>query len=278
MKIQYLGTAAAEGIPAIFCECDVCQKARELGGKNLRTRSQALINDDLLVDFPPDTYWHYVQHKFSMNKVKNCIITHSHSDHLYPDDIVMRKIGFCSSKEKFDTLHFYSDRSGYDGIASTIKNYDVKAEEVQVHAITVNESFTAGGYKITPIRAAHNIKTSPVIYAIEKDGKSLFYCNDTSDFSKEGWEALEKLGTIFNLVSLDCTECWNDVEYIGHMNVQRCNEMREKLFKAGMCDKNTIFVLNHFSHNGKGVLYDEFVKSVEKEGYLVSYDGMTIEF
>ena len=31
MKIQYLGTGAAEGIPAIFCECDTCKKARELG-------------------------------------------------------------------------------------------------------------------------------------------------------------------------------------------------------------------------------------------------------
>ena len=31
MKIQYLGTAAAEGIPAIFCECETCKKTRELG-------------------------------------------------------------------------------------------------------------------------------------------------------------------------------------------------------------------------------------------------------
>ncbi len=49
MKIKYLGTAAAEGIPAIFCECKICKKARELGGKNIRTRSQALINDDLFI-------------------------------------------------------------------------------------------------------------------------------------------------------------------------------------------------------------------------------------
>ena len=28
MKFQYLGTAAAEGIPAIFCECENCMKRK----------------------------------------------------------------------------------------------------------------------------------------------------------------------------------------------------------------------------------------------------------
>ena len=31
MKIKYLGTAAAEGVPAIFCNCETCKEARKLG-------------------------------------------------------------------------------------------------------------------------------------------------------------------------------------------------------------------------------------------------------
>ena len=46
MKFHFLGTAAAEGIPALFCECAVCKEAREKGGRFIRTRSQALIDDD----------------------------------------------------------------------------------------------------------------------------------------------------------------------------------------------------------------------------------------
>ena len=61
MKIQYLGTAAAEGWPALFCRCKACKEAARLGGKNLRTRSQAIIDDCLLVDFPPDTYLHMLR-------------------------------------------------------------------------------------------------------------------------------------------------------------------------------------------------------------------------
>ncbi len=51
MKLHYLGTAAAEAIPAVWCNCEVCKKIRKTRGKDVRTRSQVLINDDLMVDF-----------------------------------------------------------------------------------------------------------------------------------------------------------------------------------------------------------------------------------
>ena len=47
MKIHYLGTAAAEGWPAVFCQCDACKAGKEMGGKNIRTRSSVLIDDEL---------------------------------------------------------------------------------------------------------------------------------------------------------------------------------------------------------------------------------------
>lgn len=48
MTITFLGTAAANAYPEAFCQCDNCERARALGGANLRKRSAALINDDLL--------------------------------------------------------------------------------------------------------------------------------------------------------------------------------------------------------------------------------------
>ncbi|HEX28759.1 TPA: hypothetical protein ENG04_01615 [Candidatus Poribacteria bacterium] len=56
MKVKFLGTAAAEGWPGVFCECENCRRAREAGGKNIRTRSSLLLNDIYKVDLPPDTY------------------------------------------------------------------------------------------------------------------------------------------------------------------------------------------------------------------------------
>lgn len=33
MKIKYFGTAAYEGIPSLFCQCETCKRAMKLGGK-----------------------------------------------------------------------------------------------------------------------------------------------------------------------------------------------------------------------------------------------------
>jgi len=90
MKLKYLGTAAAEGFPAVFCNCDYCREARRLGGKNIRTRSQALVNDDLLLDFPADTYMHFLSNGIEGDKIKYLFITHSHADHLYCHDLNTR--------------------------------------------------------------------------------------------------------------------------------------------------------------------------------------------
>ena len=94
MKLKFLGTAAAEGFPAMFCSCDNCIKARALGGKNLRTRSQAIIDDCLLIDYPADTYSHTITHNIDLLNVKHCLITHIHGDHFYPKDLSYMKKGF----------------------------------------------------------------------------------------------------------------------------------------------------------------------------------------
>ena len=61
MKLTFNGTSAAEGFPGLFCECEHCQKARILGGKNIRTRSSCLIDEQYLMDFPPDVYMHVLR-------------------------------------------------------------------------------------------------------------------------------------------------------------------------------------------------------------------------
>lgn len=56
MKLQFLGAAAAEGFPNLFCHCDACDKARRLGGRNIRSCTSVIIDDVLKVDYPPDSF------------------------------------------------------------------------------------------------------------------------------------------------------------------------------------------------------------------------------
>ncbi|MEI6501881.1 MAG: flagellar hook-basal body complex protein FliE [Armatimonadota bacterium] len=56
MFLKLLGSAAAEGWPALFCACEACREARRLGGKNLRRRTSYQLGDTVHVDFGPDSF------------------------------------------------------------------------------------------------------------------------------------------------------------------------------------------------------------------------------
>ena len=103
MKIKYLGTAACEGVPAAFCRCEVCEKSRKAGGRNIRTRSQALVDDTLLLDLNADTYVHSLFYGLDLPSIHTCLITHDHEDHLYQDELLNRQEGFAlvSTESRF---------------------------------------------------------------------------------------------------------------------------------------------------------------------------------
>lgn len=276
MKLQYLGTAAAEGIPAIFCECDNCRKSRRAGGKSIRTRSQALIDDSLLIDFPADTYMHFLKYDLPLTKIRNCLITHAHSDHLYADELHMRKKGFSHIRENFP-LTFFSDEAGFMKINEVKEKNNIADDDILIKKIKLYEMFDVDSHKIVALRAAHDVNSSPVVYLIERDGKTIFYSNDTSEYPEESMEYLKNLKKPINLISIDCTEACGSATYVGHMTLNRCIELREKLLDIGAADNNSIFILNHFSHNGENVVYDEFLKIANENNFEVAYDGMIIE-
>ena len=112
MKIKYLGTAAAEGIPALYCQCDICKDAWIHKGKNIRTRAQALIDDKILIDFGPDTYAHVLQYEVPLDTIHHVLITHKHSDHFYPSDLLFRRPGYASKVEE-EPLHVYGCEPAY---------------------------------------------------------------------------------------------------------------------------------------------------------------------
>ena len=58
MKITYYGTGDGYGIPEPFCSCRLCSYARAHGGKDIRTRSQATV-DDIMIDCSSDMFAHH---------------------------------------------------------------------------------------------------------------------------------------------------------------------------------------------------------------------------
>ena len=152
------------------------------------------------------------------------------------------------------------------------------------------ESRSIDGYSVTALEAVHyidpNSKRYPIesadgktfyrteealFYLIEKDGKSILYAHDTDEFTSRDMEFLA--GRKINLISMDCTNGTWDCEYYGHMGANDNLRMREKLLANGAADEHTVFVANHFSHNGL-VPYEEMQKRLP--GFIISYDGLEL--
>lgn len=275
MKIKFLGTAAAEGVPAIGCKCRVCKLSRTLGGRNMRSRSQALIDGELLIEFNPDTLWHSHAFGFDLSEIDHCLITHSHPDHLYPDDIDNYRRDFCHGRER--AMNFYAAEDGYNKI-NEVSLRPHMGGAVKAHLVEVGKTFTVGGkYRILPLPAHHTAETSPVFYSVSAGGKKILYAHDTGYFPEEAWRLLKAEGR-FDLISLDCTGCMglDGHNYTRHMTFPVCLDVVKRMRELGLIDERTVKVVNHFSHNG-GQTYDEMCKEADKHGVVVSYDGLEIE-
>ena len=274
MKIQFLGTAAAEGVPAFFCECDVCNYSRKTGGRNIRSRSQAMIDDKILIDFCPDTLWHMNAFGLNFNEVHTCLLTHAHSDHLNENELIMRRKGFAHLKNR-EKLIVYGSRESLAPVNNIIYRKGVE-EDVGICIAESCKPFEAEGYKITPLKAIHAPELNSLIYMIERDGKAFIYGTDTGIFVEEVLDYLEKSGVYVNAVAMDCTEILNNCQYPYHMDLGKNVKLKKMLIDRGICDENTLFLCHHFSHNGKAS-YDDLVPIAEKEGFGVAYDGMVVE-
>ena len=274
MKFQYLGTAAAEAIPAIFCTCPNCVRSREIGGRAIRTRSQAIIDDTLLIDLPCDTYFHFITHNVDPLKLTACLITHTHSDHLYPKELLNLTPTTAKVPEGYHIRFCGSDKVG-EAIEPQLTSI-AKYGRTSFTELKAFEPAVIGKYTVTPLPAIHDPNSGPFFYMISDGEKTVLYAHDTHYFHDDVWAYFEKTKPHFDLVSLDCTNACLPLTYIGHMGLPENVQVRDRMLEMGLADENTKFICNHYSHNGTHVVYDDFVPIAGKEGLLVSYDGMTV--
>ena len=282
MKIQYWGTAAAEGVPGIFCDCEVCRLAREHKGRKIRMRSQLLINDDLLVDFGPDTYANSLKYDFNLTRLQHLIITHPHEDHLYTEELWHRLKDYaCQIGTPSLAIH-----GSEDTLMKLCKvDVDYKGFQNQNRVIydvmKPYETRQIGNYFVTPLPAEHGTKT-PFVYLIEEGSKSFLMLNDTGRPSYEVYEYLIKRGIVLDAISFDTTFGYENVlkkygKADSHMGLLDNVAVKGFLDMKGIADQRTVCIATHFSHQGIDADYDRMCEHAKKYGFIISYDGLEIE-
>jgi phosphoribosyl 1,2-cyclic phosphate phosphodiesterase len=270
MKLTYLGTAAAEGFPAVFCNCDYCREARMYKGKNIRTRSQSMINDDLLIDLPADTYYHFLQNGIEGDKIKYLLVTHAHSDHFYYKELETREKPF-AHKMRSENLEIFCSKSVYEVIDS-----QGVPKNTTVTLVNPFETVNVGKYTVTGLPARHAGGKGALIYLIKAD-KTLLYAHDTGFFYDEVFDYIKTNKIVFDMVSFDCTNVDIKISDEGsHMGIDNIERAIKRFTELGAITPDTILYINHFSHNANPLhhVLEERVKNI-KLG--VSYDGLTVD-
>lgn len=276
MEIQYLGTAAAEGWPALFCDCEICHRARMVGGRELRTRTQSIIDGKILIDFPPDTYTHALQYSLQLGQIQHLLITHSHMDHFFPVELIHRHEHFGHNAKGM--LHVYGneavEKAFYDAVL--IDRFKVHPLDNSVKFIRLQpfEDFMAEGYHIIPLPADHDKRETCLVYIVEKDGKCLLYGHDTGmNMSREAWDCI--FSHKFDLISMDATMGKKRTEGY-HMGLPNDIEFAQILERRGCIDEHTVKVINHFSHNGE-MTHAQLEEFAKEHGMVAAYDGMKVK-
>lgn len=277
MKIRYLGTAAAEGWPAMYCNCDNCKRARAAGGKNIRTRSQSLINEDLLIDYPADTYSHVLQNNLDLSAVRYCFVTHSHRDHFTPSELLFHDSVCFAHDMKEREMELYGNEAVAGVYEQCLETYHGDPERlgIHLHLLEKYKTVEVGRYKITPLPAAHAFSENAFVFLIQEEDKVILYLMDTAVPKDEVFEWLSEHKVRADLITYDCTMGITPTCDV-HMGIDMIPQVRKRLEELGVSDEHTISVLNHFSHNGV-LTYDEMQPLAAEQGFLSAWDGMEIE-
>lgn len=264
MKVTYLGTGSAEGVPAIFCQCKACRQAVMLGGKNLRGRNQVLIDRQLLIDFSPDTYlnqWRFPD--FDSRYITQLLITHTHSDHFHLTDLLQRE-----TVSNQQILQIYGSSIIGEKLGKLVQN----STNLHFQEVFPFQIYEIGDYTVIPLKANHSKKEACLNYLIEKDEVVFLYLHDTGPLTESTWQFLTSYSKQISAISFDCNQQFSEEKSTTHMNVAANIAVTRKLRQYQLLVESPLLILSHFSHKYT-MPHEVFAEKVATYHFLPAYDG-----
>ena len=281
MKLKYYGTGAGYGIPEIFCDCRVCRQARDTGGKNIRSRSQAVLDDRLVLDLSVDTFHHCAYDGLDMTKLHHVLITHDHHDHFFTTDM------FTRARNMTEPVNIYiSEASGKrvrNIVNTNLAEFEAGTRDPEawtravVHTLEFYKPVQIMEYTVTPLRARHAEAIEAMIFIIQSKDKNILWAHDTGLLHSDAVQWIKESGIVFDLVSLDCTLKRGAQITKSHMDLDWCIETAELLRANGNASEETKFIISHIGHLVDRT-HDELEREAAEVGMITAYDGMVIEF
>lgn len=252
MKIGFLGTGAADFLPSL---ADVDRYNLD---KNIRRSTVTLLNGTTLIDCGPHLLDELAIHHVEVKKIRNVLITHSHSDHFNPANL-----------NHLATLT--------DSVLHVWYPQQIQMPEIQnavLHPMTILQSYQIDTLSVTPLKANHTVDA--VHYSIEEDEKKFFYGCDGAWLMMDTYNYM--MGKKYSMMIMDATvgDYEGDYRMAEHNSVPMIRMMLQSFKTVEIATEETVIVLDHLArtlHKN----YEETCRLVEKDGFVVAYDGLTME-
>jgi glyoxylase-like metal-dependent hydrolase (beta-lactamase superfamily II) len=271
MKLTFLGTAAAEGIPFPFCECATCRHARANKGRNIRKRQTLLVNGDLLIDVGPDLYASCAELGLSLAELRYLLVTHSHEDHFHAHNLMLRARMFRLETELPELTVIASPSAWAAWKASGGR--DESASLRRVPFLPGHEA-ELGPYRIEAIEASHMPETGDAMNYIVGDGKkTLLFASDTGKYRDAVWERLA--GRRFDAVVMEAT-LGHKQQGKRHLSFSDYRFMLDRMRAIGAVGPDTRLFATHFSHQCVEP-HDKLEADFRSIGVVCAFDGLTAE-
>ncbi len=264
-----MGTAAAEGIPALWCDCERCRLARREGERRLRTST--LIDDRLLIDVSPDALTQSCASPAGFARVDDVIVTHPHEDHYAVGEMRWMRPPFSRTRDQRPPLRLHASDEALDLFRKT--NGDMPDGLVTGHPVKPFEPFDAGGYAITPVLASHAKNILCMLYIISSGGRTIFYGTDSGLLPQATVDFLKRNPLKFDAALIECTNGVVQSDNMNHLGFNGLEQQKAILGECGCLTDRTKFVSIHFSHNGLPAAREAGDRFAEI-GFILGCDGM----
>ena len=271
MKLMFLGTAAAEGIPALWCECDLCKKAWTTGGKDIRHRTAYLLDDDTVIDLGPDFYAQSLSYRIDTSRISRVILTHPHMDHLSAKEFSFRQKGFSVVSKNLDFV------ASVEAIVHLLKETGAESAALSYTPcrLVPGEWVKSGDVEVMGVPARHAPGLGAMILAICRGGKTLLIAHDTGYLTEESWQMLKGIEMSAIVLESTCGIKYAEVQS-GHLGVNATIRFRDRLAELGCITPSTQQYVTHFSHNGLST-HEALEEFFLPKGIKVAFDGLTVD-
>lgn len=282
MKLRFLGTGAAGGYPNPHCRCENCVAARQAGGKSIRMMCAAMIDDDVLIDLGPDLSGAAIRFGLDYASVRWALQTHAHGDHLLPLHASARAASWAAKNaqpmEWFMNSHAVT--AVVEGNAKSLPKMSMAVDNTDQALLALTtiqpwQELRFGPYRVLTIPANHGSAVEPMLFAIEKQGRSLLWGSDTSALPPDTWAQVAERGWRFDVVVLDHNDGFARDCSETHMGSAAVLREFARMRTLGLVGDTTRLIGTHLGHHSNSIHEVEQARA-EALGYDIAWDGLEV--